>query len=290
MNSQRKQRQQKRTVRILWGMCLLPVLTLFAEFQWHFAERIVGLYLEMGNERRAKLERFVQQEIQTAQAREKVKQLVEARAERPVVSERRRKAPQPDVASEMIRLDEGKKLVMTRDRFLELYNRIERLQQAFPSIAQASDLPGLEGWSRTIIIRPGWFRSGEVFLVDDQNYVLQKLSLSGDEFALFDAYGTYTGASFDERAERVYPPRRFFEAWNRLPSELRDQVAASSRLEDLEDKASRIGLSGLKGGAVQVLIEYVKDGRIDVASIDVSVDLLHEIDRALGEAGPATEQ
>ena len=72
---------RKKTIILIAVMCVLPLLSIGVELRWHFAERIIGSYLESRNAERDRLERFVQQEIQTSQALEDVNRLVEIRTQ-----------------------------------------------------------------------------------------------------------------------------------------------------------------------------------------------------------------
>ena len=284
-----QQTRNRRTVLILWAMLLLPVFAVIVEFTFHVAERVIGLYLEYNNDSRAKLERFVQQEIQVAQAREKVQQLLGTRNERPKASTRKRLGAL-SADSGVIRLENGRKLMMSRDRFLKILNQLETLRDALPEIDALKDAPELETWSRTILTKTDTHKEVVLYLVDDENVIVKQFSMPNSKFDLIDAYGVNNAANtFDEAVKRTYTPQRFFAMLRGLAPETRDQILDPAQLSSLESTATRVGLSDPDDGTVQVLIEQMTNGRVSVVPVAVSAELLHEIDLALGEAVPPAD-
>ena len=280
--------KNRRTVQILWGMLLLPFFAVIVEFTFHVAERAIGLYLEYNNDSRAKLERFVQQEIQVAQAREKVQKLLENRTERPKPSRKRPGSLAAD--SGVIRLEDGRKLMMGRDRFLKILNQLETLRDALPEINALKDLPEMETWSRTILTKTDTHREVALYLVDDDNVIVKQYSIPSSKFDLINAYGANNATNaFDQAAKRSYTPQRFFAMLRGLSPEARDQILDPTQLSTLESAATRVGISDPEEGTVQVLIEQMTNGRVSVVLVAMSAELLHEIDLALGEAVPAAE-
>lgn len=280
---------QRQAAFRLWVIVGLLGLAMIAEFQFHAAEWLVGLYLEWGNADRARLERFVQQEIQVAQAREKVKQLVETRTERPADAPRRRPSP-VDTRSGVIWLENGKKLVMGRDRFMKIYDQLESLRASLAVIGETRETPELESWSRTILIRPEGGRGGEVYLADDQNYILKRFSITPQQFEMVGVYGaSNAGSTFDRTARRTYTSQRFFAMLRGLPAETRDRIIETEKLTEWESSTTRVGISDPEDGTVQVLVEQIVGGQVTIVPLSISEETLREIDVALGEAVPEVE-
>ncbi|MCY3771493.1 MAG: hypothetical protein OXG98_05680 [Gemmatimonadetes bacterium] len=282
------------------------------EVRWHVIERFVGAYMDARNDSRDRLERFVNQETQTNQALEHANRLIEQRSQVALDTEgepaesKIRYAP----ASEIVRLERGHKLIMTRDRFLDLPERLTgtadpsgepadppsgdpsyKLPDARPDARSPArvdlrpDAPSpfepdsVEGWTRTVVIRPGWIRRGEVYLVDDENYILHRMPISVEQFDLIDAYATAADGRMHEDMEHVYGPGMFFETLRSLDMEMRDEIIDPLRFRELEATAQRVGVSENQR---IIQIERLVDGRIDVVTIPVSADLFVELYVALG--------
>ena len=274
---------RKKTIILIAMMCVLPLLSIGVELKWHYAERIIGSYLESRNAERDRLERFVRQEIQTSQALEDVNRLVEIRTQ---AEQRRQEDPAgkteaPGNRSDVVKLDHGQKLIMTRTRFLDVQKQFRRTEHAIPRMTQLSKSAFLNGWTRTILIRPGWLQTGEVFFVDDDNYILYSMPLSAGQFDRFDTYAMNTDMPFATDVKRIYMPPRFFAMLRGLPAGIRDQVINPSQFLELEATAKRIGISDTKR---RIYIERIISGQVGIIPIPVSADLLHQIDVALGEA------
>ena len=282
------------------------------EIRWHVIERFVGAYMDARNDSRDRLDRFVDQEIRTNQALEYADRLIEQRSQIALDTEDEpglsgtRNAP----ASEIVRLERGHKLIMTRDRFLDIPERFTRTDHSSdgsadpssggpsrespdtrtesPSYAQTDaffespssfepDSP--EGWTRTVVIRPGWIRRGEIYLVDDDNYILRRMPISVEQFHLIDAYATAAEGRMHEGMEHVYGPEMFFDTLRSLDMDMRDEIIDPLRFRDLEATAQRIGVSENQR---IIQIERLVDGRIDVVTIPVSADLFVDLYVALG--------
>ena len=282
------------------------------EIRWHVIERFVGAYMDARNDSRDRLDRFVDQEIRTNQALEHADRLIEQRSQSASDTEDEPggSGTRHASVSEIVRLERGHKLIMTRDRFLDIPERVTRTEytsdgsadppsggQAYnpsdtrsesPSYTQPDTLPGspslfepdpLEGWTRTVVIRPGWIRRGEIYLVDDDNYILRRMPISVEQFHLIDAYATAAEGRMHEGMEHVYGPAVFFQTLRSLDMDMRDEIIDPLRFRDLEATAQRVGVSENQR---IIQIERLVDGRIDVVTIPVSADLFIDLYVALG--------
>ncbi len=304
-----------------WPAALLTVALIavaLVEIRWHAIERFVGAYMDARNDSRDRLDRFVDQEIRTNEALEHANRLIEQRSQAALDTEDEtggsstRYAP----ASEIVRLERGHKLIMTRDRFLDIPERFTRTghpadgsagpPSGGPSYEQSDTGPvsparpesasyaqtdafaetpshferdSLEGWTRTVVIRPGWIRKGEICLVDDENYILRRMPISVEQFHLIDAYATAAEGRMYEGMEHVYGPEMFFDTLRSLDMEMRDEIIDPLRFRDLEATAQRVGVSEDQR---IIQIERLVDGRIDVVTIPVSADLFVDLYVALG--------
>lgn len=283
-----------------------------AEIRWHVIERFVGAYMDARNDSRDRLDRFVDQEVRTNQALEYADRLIEQRSQIALDTEDEPGGPvtRNATASEIVRLERGHKLIMTRDRFLDISERFTRT--GHPSAGSADPLSGgpseespstrpgspsytqtdafsespspfepdsPEGWTRTVVIRPGWMRRGEIYLVDDDNYILRRMPISVEQFHLIDAYATAADGRMHEGMEHVYGPEMFFDTLRSLDMDMRDEIIDPLQFRDLEATAQRIGVSENQR---IIQIERLVDGRIDVVTIPVSADLFIDLYVALG--------
>ncbi len=298
------------------------------EIRWHVIERFIGAYMDARNDSRERLERFVDQESRTTQALEHANRLIEERSQvaSDAVEEPARRDTRSGSPSDVVRLERGHKLIMTRDRFLEIprwftgfghppaaqSGTMSSGQPHVPPASQAdltsssgadltssaradltssarasllsrspseSDPDFLEDWTHTVVIRPGWIRKGEAYMVDDDNYILHRMPISVEQFDIIDAYAAASEGQMHEGIEHVFGPEEFFETLRSLDMEMRDEIINPLRFRDLETTAQRVGVSE---GQRIIQIERLIDGRIDVVTIPVSADLFVELYVALG--------
>ncbi|MDE2825091.1 MAG: hypothetical protein OXI89_02390 [Gemmatimonadota bacterium] len=294
------------------------------ELRWHFIERFAGAYMDARNDSRDRLERFVDQESRTNQALEKANELIEQRSL--VALDAGEDPGRPDAGfaspSDVVRLERGHKLIMTRDRFLAMPEWLtgagyppgtrtsdragfKPYEPVATPVAGGSDEPAgtpsdapvaaradllsppqatfepdsLTAWTRTVVIRPGWIRRGEVYMVDDENYILHRMPISAGQFDLIDAYASASEGRMHEDMEHVYEAGVFFDTLRSLDMEMRDEIIDPIRFRDLEETAQRVGVSENQR---IIQIERLVDGQIAVVTIPVSADLFVELYVALG--------
>lgn len=278
------------------------------ELRWHFIERFVGAYMDARNDSRDRLERFIDQESRTNQALETANELIEQRGM--VVLDAIEDPGRPEsgfgLPSDVVRLERGHKLIMTRDRFLAMPEWLTGADSLTgtrtadrtgfrpyvpvdtPVAAGADSLfrppsafepDSLAAWTRTVVIRPGWIRRGEVYLVDDDNYILHRMAISAGQYDLIDAYASASEGRMHEDMEHVYEAGAFFDTLRSLDMEMRDEIIDPLRFRDLEETAQRVGVSENQR---IIQIERLVDGQIAVVTIPVSADLFVELYVALG--------
>ncbi|MCY3554592.1 MAG: hypothetical protein OXH56_04655 [Gemmatimonadetes bacterium] len=290
------------------------------ELRWHVIERFVGAYMDARNDSRDRLERFVDQESRTNQALETANELIEQRSQFTLDEGEDPGRPEAGFAppSDVVRLDRGQKLIMTRDRFLAMPEWLtgadsppgtrtaartgfRPYEPVVTPVAVGPDEPAdtpvateadslsrsqaafepdsLTAWTRTVVIRPGWIRRGEVYMVDDENYILHRMPISAGQFDLIDAYASASEGRMHEDMEHVYEAGVFFDTLRSLDMEMRDEIIDPIRFRDLEETAQRVGVSENQR---IIQIERLVDGRIAVVTIPVSADLFVELYVALG--------
>ncbi|MXX04468.1 MAG: hypothetical protein F4X08_04565 [Gemmatimonadetes bacterium] len=310
---------------VLIALLAIALVAVFlVELRWHVIERFAGAYMDARNDSRDRLERFVDQESRTNQALEKANELIEQRSM--VALDEVADSGRPDIEfappSDVVRLERGHKLIMTRDRFLAMPEWLTGA--AYPSGTRTADRAGfrpyepvvtpvaagpdepadtpadapvatradslslppsafepdsLAAWTRTVVIRPGWIRQGEVYMVDDDNYILHRIPISAGQFDLIDAYASASEGRMHEDMEHVYEAGVFFDTLRSLDMEMRDEIIDPIRFSDLEETAQRVGVSENQR---IIQIERLVDGQIAVVTIPVSADLFVELYVALG--------
>lgn len=276
----------RRSSLIIIGICLLlPVVVVAAEFQLNWFEQFVGGYLESHNDERPRLAKFVEQEARNSEAIEEVQSLLILKAAQTEEAE-----PEENDAAkstDVVRLDGGQKIVMTRERMLAVQKKLDQFGKGMPQILLAPKMAWGKEWTRSIFVRADWLKTGQVFFTDDDNYILSKAPLSTEQFDLFDAYALSSDESpFEKNKLRIYTPQRFFAMLRGLPSTIRDQIIPPVRFLDLEATARRIGISAMKSGdQARVVIETVINQQAEITLIPISNLLHREIRIGLGEAG-----
>ncbi len=305
------------------------------ELRWHVIERFVGAYMDARNDSRDRLERFVDQESRTNQALETANELIEQRSQFALDPDEDPGRTDAGFASpsDVVRLERGHKLIMTRDRFLAMPEWLtgadyppgtrnadrtgfRPYEPVVTPVATGSDEPAgtpadipaesagspadapvaagadsvsrpqaafepdsLAAWTRTVVIRPGWIRRGEVYMVDDDNYILHRMPISAGQFDLIDAYASASEGRMHDAMEHVYEAGVFFDTLRSLDMEMRDEIIDPIRFRDLEETAQRVGVSENQR---IIQIERLIDGQIAVVTIPVSADLFVELYVALG--------
>ncbi len=290
------------------SLAVAPVAVGLVEMRWHVIERFVGAYMDARNDSRDRLERFVDQESRTNQALEKANELIEQRSmvALDTVEDPGRTDAGFAPPSDVVRLERGHKLIMTRDLFQAMpewltgaghpsgarpLNRSgfrPYVPTDSPDAAGADSLSpststfvpdSLTAWTRTVVIRPGWIRRGEVYMVDDDNYILHRMPISAGQFDLIDAYASASEGRMHEDMEHVYEAGVFFDTLRSLDMEMRDEIIDPIRFRNLEETAQRVGVSENQR---IIQIERLVDGQIAVVTIPVSADLFVELYVALG--------
>ena len=266
------------------------------EIRTHVFEQLVGSYLNSQNESRERLDRFVDQEIRTGQALEYANKLIEEKNEEGenLAEEFQILNDHPAETVEVARLERGHKLLMPRSRFLEITNWssqtdslfgpvfIEKTDSLYNTEADSlysTETDSLKSWTRTMVVRPGWIRKGEIYMLDDDNYILHHLPITIDDFELIDAYTKALVVLRPEKLDQIYQPNFFFNILESMDAEIMDEIIDPLRFAELESKALRIGVSEEQK---IIQIEIMEKGQIELVTIPVSSDLFIELYVALG--------
>jgi hypothetical protein len=206
-----------------WTFALVAV---FVEFRYNYVEKAIGRYLAWNNGTRQESGQIWKTVQLSENVRQRLDDLVTRQREETAITER------IDGLGQLIEIVRAReKVVMTRDRFLEMYSDLPLYQSSL--IIEPENLVELIGhfpaWQRTLIVLDEGALS--FYLVDGLNNVLEKMSLAGEYVEFFLAEkGTRTSGleAFPWLGEKVYPADVFYDSWARLTPEERAGIPLSS--------------------------------------------------------------
>ncbi len=192
------------------------------EFRVNYVERAIGQYLTWHNSDRSESGKI----WETVSLSEEVREQLDV-----LVQDRRAKISLDEPVEQMVQLigmtREREQVLLSRDRFLEIYNRLPAYQSALIiEPLQLLELIGsLDGWQRTLIE----FDSGDMvfLLIDGSNTVLHQRRLAADYVTYYMSgresrpFGQHDGAF---NAQEPFDADVFYDAWARLPVEFRNGI------------------------------------------------------------------
>jgi hypothetical protein len=279
-----------------WTFALAAV---FVEFRYNCVEKAIGRYLAWNNGTRQESGQIWKTVQLSENVRQRLDDLVTRQREETSITERIDGLGQ---LIEIVRTRE--RVVMTRDRFLEMYSDLPLYQSSL--VIDPESLVELIGhfpaWQRTMIV----LEEGALnfYLVDGLNNVLEKMSLAGEyvEFYLAEKGTRASGLeAFPWLGGKVYPVDVFYDSWARLTPEERAGIPLSSleliswryRLQRVAvNQQSLIGdrmemgfeLSGDEGlGTVRLLAKS-----LSVLRMVIAMDSLYSQRKAAGIVSPGT--
>ncbi|MBW7997437.1 MAG: hypothetical protein FVQ81_12855 [Candidatus Glassbacteria bacterium] len=265
----------------------ITVAAVVLEFRINYVERSIGRYLTWHNAGRQEAGQI----WETVSLSEEVQQQLDE-----LVADRRAQVSLDEQVDDLVQLiqmaREREQVLLSRDRFLEIYNRMPSYQSALIiEPLQLLELIGsLEGWQRTLIE----FEGGDMlfFLVDGTNSVLQERRLDADyvTFYMSGAGSRPFGRDRDDiSAAEPYPPDVFYDAWAGLPGEQRSGIPLSNdELIAWRYRLLRVGvnLRNLVGERTEIAFELSGDqGLTTVRVLGRSLAVLHLVDEMNRRAG-----
>ncbi len=251
------------------------------EFKISYVERAIGRYLTWHNADRTEGGKIWETVSLSEEVREQLDDMVQ---------DRRAQVSLDEQVEQMVQLigmtREREQVLLSRDRFLEIYNRLPAYQSALIiEPLQLLELIGtLQGWQRTLIE----FSGGELvfFLIDGSNAVLQKRQLAAD-------YVTYYMSGRESRpfgqddgmlnVAEPYPPDVFYDAWARLPAQHRSGIPlGNDELVAWRYRLQRVGidLQNVVGQRTEIAFELSGDqGLRTVRILGRGLAVLHLADQ-----------
>ncbi len=257
------------------------------EFRVSYVERAIGRYLTWHNADRQEGGKIWETVSLSEKVREQLDDLVQDRRARVSLDE-----PVEQIVQLIGMAREREQVLLSRDRFLEIYNRLPAYQSALiiEPLRLLELIGSLEGWQRTLIE----FSDGDLlfFLVDGSNNVLQQWRLAADYVTYFMSgresrpFGQDDG-SFN--TQEPYPADVFYDAWARLPAQQRSGIPLDSdELVAWRYRLLRVGidLQNVVGERTEIAFELSGDqGLSTVRILGRSLAVLYLADEMNALAG-----
>lgn len=250
------------------------------EFRYDYVERAIGRYLTWHNGERQEAGQI----WETVSVSEEVQQQLDN-----MVADRRTQVSLDEQVNNIVELIEmaraREQVLLSRDRFLEIYNRMPAYQSALIiEPLQLLELIGtLGGWQRTLIE----FEGGDMvfFLVDGANNVLEERRLGADYVTFYmsgEATRPFGQSATGVSDTEIYPPDVFYNAWAGLSDDQRSGIPLGS--DDMiawRYRLQRVGvnLRNLVGERIEIAFELSGDqGLVTVRVLGRSLAVLHLVD------------
>ena len=230
------------------------------EFKIDYVEKAIGRYLTWHNADRQEGGSI----WETVSMSEEVQQQLDD-----LVQDRRAKVSLDEQVNDIVQIIEmardREQVLLSRDRFLEIYNNMPAYQSALIiEPLQLLELIGtLEGWQRTLIES----ENGDLvfLLVDGSNEILQERRLAAD-FVTYYMSGR-DSRPFDQNqglpgTSEPYPAGIFYDAWAALAVEHRSGIPlGNDELVAWRYRLQRVGidLQNTVGGRTEVAFELSGD-------------------------------
>lgn len=197
------------------------------EFRVNYVERAIGRYLTWHNADRQEAGQIWETVTKSEEVQQQLDDLVQDRRAQVSLDEQ-----VASLAELITMVTEREQVILTRDRFLEIYNQMPVYQSALiVEPVQLLQLTGsLEGWQRVLIESS----SGEliIYLVDGNNEVLTERRLAADYVTYYmsgaDTRALDAGAATQLGGQEPYPAEVFYSAWAKLPVDQREGIPLSS--------------------------------------------------------------
>ncbi|HLA39372.1 MAG TPA: hypothetical protein VJ417_05205, partial [Candidatus Glassbacteria bacterium] len=197
------------------------------EFRTNYVERAIGRYLAWHNSSREVSGQIWETVSRSEDVQQQLDDLVRTRRQQASIEE-----PVESIGQLIALVFAREKLMMGRDRFLEIYNSLPLYQSTLIiDPLELLDLANrLAAWQRTLIE----FMEGDLhfYLVDGLNNVLAERTLSAEYVNFLLAARESHSSGLDAIAAfqgSRYPAEVFYEAWGRLNPDQRSGIPLGAR-------------------------------------------------------------
>lgn len=190
-------------------LILLIAALLMLELGTDFLERMGGRLMQWSNHKRPQIGTTWEYQSQSAAAMQQLSEVVSLREEI-----RRELQTMEDFARLPRQLAGGKVLPVSREKFLELYEKLpEVFARKLGNPLKLMEFTIAKGWNRTAFAGyNGWV---DIYFLNSQNYVLEKVSLDETFFSELERWGMVITGDLDTHPDfsgRVFTAQEFIDA------------------------------------------------------------------------------
>jgi hypothetical protein len=214
---------------------------------------MAGNYMRWSNEDRLKAGRAWEYQSLTHSTLKQLDQLVTEQ------EEIRRELENPyDFATLPIQLTGGKSLTLSRERFLELYNKLPELYSfRLGSPVKLMELTTNTGWNRVVFV--GAIAGIDLCYLNEDNYILERVTLPEEFFQDLAHWGAeMTGnlVSNPDFSRRIFSASEFFRALNSMNNPERE-MSFFRELLNYKSTLLKVGISRqIRDGLVEIGFQF----------------------------------
>jgi hypothetical protein len=234
-------------------LTILVVILLLLELGGDVFERMAGNYLRWSNESRPKAGRAWEYQ---SLAHSTLKQLDSLVTEQ---EEIRRELQNPsDFAILPDLLSGGKSLTLSREKFVELYDKLPDLYSfKLGSPIKLMELTTSTGWNRVVFV--GAITGVDLCYLNDDNYVLERVTLNPDYFQDLSRWGADMRGNLVSNPDfsgRIFSVGEFFRALNSMKNVERE-LGFFQELLNYNSALLKVGISRqIRDGLVEMGFQF----------------------------------
>jgi len=262
-------------------LILLVTALILLELGTDFAEKMGGKIMQWNNFSRPMIGTTWDYQSQSAAAMQQISEVVSLQNE-----VRRELQTKDDFAKLPEQLEGGKVIRVSREKFLDLYVQLPEIYaQKLGSPVRLMEFSVLHGWNRTFFA--GYEGRVDIFFLNDQNYVLEKVSLNRGFFDELERWGQVIDGSLEEIPDftgRIYSAAEFVNALSALEEDPDDFIGGIEILKSGRTLV-KIGISRRwQGGTVEMGFQFA-DNHIELypAPDDFAFQILDKLAEKQGD-------
>ena len=239
---------------------LLAASLLLLELSADFLEKMGGRMMQWNNHRRPMIGTTWDYQSQSAAAMQQISEVVSLQNE-----VRRELQTKEDFARLPEQLAGGKVIRVSREKFLDLYSQLPKVySQKLISPVKLMEYSVLFDWNRTFFA--GYEGRVDIFFLNNQNYVLEKVTLGSGFFTELERWGLVIEGSLESISEfsgRIYTAEEFVNALTELDEDQEDFIGGIELLKSGQI-LEKVGISRRwQGGTVEMGFQFT-DNRIEL--------------------------
>lgn len=245
-------------------LALLIAALIALELGMDILERMGGNVMHWTNSKRPRIGRAWEYQAVSASAMQHLEEIIAQR------EETRRVLQSPaDFAKLPESLKGGKQQIISREKFLQLYETLpEIFARRLGTPQTLLEYRIVSSWNRTAFI--GRNRGLEIYYINNENYVLQRIILDDEYFKWLERWGTRLEGNLEDNPEyagRIYSASEFISAISQMP-EADAQFNTWKELLKTSSMLVKVGVSRRwLQGMVEMAFQY-SDGAIITYSVE----------------------